>query len=343
VSASVSARSLDGTVAAPAAGAPVALSLVVPLWNERESLAPLKSAIDDVLRASGADASGTGASATGGAEIIFVDDGSTDGSWGAIEEIAAADPRVRAVRFRRNYGKAAALAVGFSVAQGESVVTLDADLQDDPKEIPALLAKLAEGCDVVSGWKKKRRDPLSKTIPSLFFNRVVSVMTRVPIHDMNCGLKAYRRDVVKELELYGELHRYIPALAARRGYRIGEIPVEHHPRRHGRSKYGAWRFVAGFLDLLTIMMISRFTLKPLHFFGSIGLVFGFFGCLVNLYLVGVRLQYGNIQGRTPLLMLGVLLIIVGIQLMSTGLLAELIARSLSRSDPPYSVERRIRA
>jgi glycosyltransferase involved in cell wall biosynthesis len=309
-----------------------ALSIVIPLWNERENLAPLKEAIDRALADAGLSA-----------EILFVDDGSRDGSYEEIERLAAADARVRAVRFRRNYGKAAALAVGFSLARAPVVVTMDADLQDDPSEIPNLLSKLSNGYDVVSGWKKKRRDPISKTIPSLFFNRVVSGLTRVPIHDMNCGFKAYRSEVVKEIDLYGELHRYIPVLAARKGYRIGETPVVHHARAHGKSKYGAWRFVSGFLDLLTILMISRFTLKPLHFFGSIGLLFGAAGTIVNLYLVSIWIRFHNIQGRQPLLMLGVLLIIVGIQLLSTGLLAELIARNLSRGDTTYSVERRIRA
>jgi glycosyltransferase involved in cell wall biosynthesis len=305
------------------------LSLVVPLLDERENLAALMEAIDRALDGLGLDA-----------EVLFVDDGSRDGSFEVVERLAAADPRVRGIRFRKNYGKAAALSVGFAEASGRRVITLDADLQDDPKEIARLLAKLDEGFDVVSGWKKKRRDPLSKTIPSRLFNGVVSRLSGVRIHDMNCGLKAYRGDVVKEVDLYGEMHRYIPVLASWKGYRVSEIVVEHHPRRSGRSKYGAWRFIAGFLDLLTIMMLSRFSLKPLHLFGSIGLVFGCIGTLVNLYLVGVRLHYGNIQGRTPLLMLGVLLIIVGIQLFSTGLLAELIARSLSRGGTEYSVERR---
>lgn len=308
------------------------LSLVIPLFDERENLAPLKEAIDRSLARFG-----------GSAEILFVDDGSRDGSFGVVERLAEEDPRVRALRFRRNYGKAAALAVGFAEARGRVVVTLDADLQDDPGEIPRLVTALDEGYDVVSGWKRKRRDPLSKTIPSRIFNWVVSRATGIRIHDMNCGLKAYRGEVVKEISLYGELHRYIPVLASWRGYRVGEVAVEHHPRRAGRSKYGAWRFIAGFLDLLTIMLLSRFSLKPLHLFGSIGLLFGFIGTLVNLYLVKIRLEHGNIQGRTPLLMLGVLLIIVGIQLFSTGLLAELIARSLSRGEGEYGVERRIRS
>jgi glycosyltransferase involved in cell wall biosynthesis len=313
-----------------ASSSPRDLSLVVPLFNERENLAPLKEAIDRALPPSAGDV-----------EILFIDDGSTDRSFEVIEGLARADARVRGVRFRRNHGKAAALAVGFAEATGQVVVTLDADLQDDPKEIPALLARLADGCDVVSGWKRKRRDPLSKTIPSKLFNWVVSRASGVRIHDMNCGLKAYRAEVVKEIDLYGELHRYIPVLASWKGYRIGEVPVEHHPRRSGKSKYGAWRFVAGFLDLLTIMVLSRFALKPLHFFGSLGLVFGAIGTAVNLYLVNVWLHHHNIQGRTPLLMLGVLLIIVGIQFFSTGLLAELIARSLSRREREYSVERRV--
>jgi len=314
-----------------AMGEEVDVSVVVPLFNEAASLRELKARISEVLDRHAYSG-----------EILFVDDGSRDGSFGVIEEMAAADERVRALRFRNNFGKAAALSAGFREVRGRIVVTMDADLQDDPAEIPRLLAKIDEGFDVVSGWKKKRRDPWSKTVPSWFFNKVTALVTGIPIHDFNCGLKAYRGEAVREIEVYGELHRYIPALAAWKGFRIGEIEVTHHPRKHGRSKYGPRRFLSGFLDLLTVMLLTKFTPKPLHLFGFVGAALGLVGFLISLYLVTLKLRFGNIQGRVPLLSLGVLLVIMGMQFLSTGLLAEMIASHRASQARDYSVERKIR-
>ncbi|MFH1681436.1 MAG: glycosyltransferase family 2 protein [Candidatus Eisenbacteria bacterium] len=308
----------------------VDLSIVVPLFNEADSLRELKEGITGVLDRGGY-----------AGEIIFVDDGSRDGSFAVIEELASADERVRALRFRSNFGKAAALSAGFGEARGRIVITMDADLQDDPAEIPRLVAKVEEGLDVVSGWKKRRRDPWTKTLPSWFFNKITALFTGIPIHDFNCGLKAYRRDVVKEVEVYGELHRYIPALAAWKGFRIGELEVTHHARKHGRSKYGPRRFLSGFLDLLTVMLLTRYTPKPLHLFGLVGSLLGLVGLLISLYMVTLKLRFGNIQGRVPLLSLGVLLVIMGMQFLSTGLLAEMIASNRAARGRDYSVERKL--
>ncbi|MFC1485401.1 glycosyltransferase family 2 protein [Candidatus Latescibacterota bacterium] len=294
------------------------LSVIIPLFNEQESLAELHDRLRRIIDEMDIDA-----------EVLFIDDGSTDESFRILEDIRSRDGRVGVIRFGANAGKAAALQAGFDRATGDYVVTMDADLQDDPAEIPALLAALDGGLDLVSGWKKDRRDPLSKTIPSKVFNLTVRLMAGLTLHDFNCGLKAYRREVVKSIRIYGELHRYIPVLAKYRGFRVGEIPVRHHPRRHGRSKYGTRRFVAGFLDLLTVTMLTRYTMKPLHFFGSIGLLFCLAGGLVNLYVVylWVESSFQNIQGRQPLLVGGVFLFLLGVQFISTGLLAELITAS----------------
>ncbi len=309
---------------------PIDLSIVVPLFNEAESLPELKARIVGQFDKHG-----------WAGEILFVDDGSQDGSFGVIENLAREDARVRSIKFRKNFGKAAALSAGFLEARGGIVITMDADLQDDPSEIPQLVAKIEEGFDVVSGWKKKRKDPLSKTLPSKLFNAVTAFFTGIPIHDFNCGLKAYRHEVIEELDLYGELHRYVPALAGWKGFRITEIEVTHHARLHGESKYGVSRFLAGFLDLLTVMLLTRFTLKPLHLFGAIGGVVGFLGFLISLYLVSLKIRYGDIQGRQPLLALGILLITTGIQFISTGLLAEMLASQRTSRERGYSIERKL--
>ena len=256
-------------------------------------------------------------------ETVFVDDGSTDGSFAALTRLHNAHDNVRVVRLRRNFGKAAALAAGFAQAQGDIVVTIDADLQDDPAEIPRLLAKLDEGFDLVSGWKTHRRDPLSRRVPSKIFNWVTGRVSGLRLHDLNCGLKAYRADVLAGLRLYGELHRFIPVLAYYRGYRIAELPVNHRPREHGRSRYGVERYVRGFLDLLTVSFIGRYRHRPLHLFGGLGLLLGFFGFLVLAYLTALKLD-GHAIGQRPLLILGVLLVVVGLQFFSLGLISELI-------------------
>ncbi len=294
------------------------LSIVVPLYNERESLTELHERIVAAVKAMGAEY-----------EIVFVDDGSTDGSIGILRELREGDPNVRIIRFPANRGKAAGLQAGFDAARGDIVITMDADLQDDPAEIPALVVALDDGLDMVSGWKKERHDPLSKTLPSRFFNAVVRFFSGLRLHDFNCGLKAYRIEVVRSLRIYGDLHRYIPVLAKFNGFRVGEIPVLHHPRKHGQSKYGAKRLVSGFLDLLTVILLTRYTAKPLHFFGTAGLGFCFLGGLVWLYILKIWVGSGfhNIQGRQPLLVSGVFLFLLGVQFIFTGLLAELITHS----------------
>jgi hypothetical protein len=220
-------------------------------------------------------------------------------------------------------------------------VTIDADLQDDPGEIPKLVGKLDEGYDLVSGWKQDRKDPITKTIPSKFFNAVTGAVTGLRLHDMNCGLKAYRRSVTEQIQVYGQLHRFLPVFAQNDGFRVGEVPVKHHPRVHGRTKYGARRLLHGFLDLLTVVMVTGYTSSPLHFFGTIGVAFTLVGLVINCYLTWLRLAYGNIQGKHPLLMLGVLLMILGFQLISTGLLAELVTRKGHRGKEEYSVKARL--
>jgi len=252
-----------------------------------------------------------------------VDDGSTDGSFAALTRLHNAKDNVRVVRLRRNFGKAAALAAGFTQARGDIVVTIDADLQDDPAEIPRLLAKLDEGFDLVSGWKAHRRDALSRRALSRIFNWVTSRVSGLRLHDMNCGLKAYRAEVVKELRLYGELHRFIPVLAHYRGHRIAELPVNHRPREHGRSRYGVERYLRGFLDLLTVSFIGRYRHRPLHLFGGLGLGLGAIGFAILVYLTVLKIG-GHAIGERPLLTLGVLLLVVGLQFFSLGLISELI-------------------
>jgi glycosyltransferase involved in cell wall biosynthesis len=256
-------------------------------------------------------------------EAVFVDDGSTDGSLAALTRLHAAAPNVKIVRLRRNFGKAAALAAGFRHAEGDVVVTIDADLQDDPAEIPRLLAKLDEGYDLVSGWKAQRRDPLSRRIPSRIFNAVVGRVSGVRLHDLNCGLKAYRAEVVRNLRIYGELHRFLPVLAHDRGYRVTELVVNHRPREHGKSRYGAERYLRGFLDFLTVWFMGRYRHRPLHLFGTLGLALGAIGTIVLGYLTVLKLS-GEAIGHRPLLTLGVLLVVVGLQFFSLGLLSELI-------------------
>jgi glycosyltransferase involved in cell wall biosynthesis len=310
----------------------VYLSLVIPVFNEEESLRPLCEKIDRVLEGQRV-----------AAEIVFVDDGSTDRSFAVIEALHRDYPRVRAVGFRRNCRKAAALAAGFKEARGQVIVTMDADLQDDPEEIPRLLAALGDQYDLVSGWKQDRRDPLSKTLPSRVWNRVTAAVVGLRLHDFNCGLKIYRREVVEDVlpYLYGELYRYLPAIAHWNGYRVGEVPVQHHPRRFGRSKFGTRRLLNGFLDLLTITFVMRFMTMPMHVFGSLGLSVTLVGSAICAYIAWLRLVYGNIQNRHPLLMLGALLVIVGIQSFSTGLIGDMLASMHQRGGRTPRIARRL--
>jgi glycosyltransferase involved in cell wall biosynthesis len=289
------------------------LSVVIPAYNEAESILPLTRQVSQVL------------GALGSYEIVFVDDGSTDGTVASMRKAAAECPSVRIIRFRRNFGKSAALTAGFAKARGRVVITMDADLQDDPEEIPRLLQALDENdLDLVSGWKWPRLDPLSKTLPSRVFNRVTAWTTGVNLHDFNCGFKAYRRQVIKEVSIRGELHRYIPVLAYHRGFRVGEIQVHHNPRQFGKSKYGARRFVRGFFDLLTVLFLTRYRHRPLHLLGWPGLASGVLGVLTLAYLSVLWMIGERPIGNRPLLSLGVLLVVVGAQFLSMGLVAEMI-------------------
>jgi glycosyltransferase involved in cell wall biosynthesis len=288
------------------------ISVVVPVHDEERSVALLYDELRSALEP--LDATW---------EAIFVDDGSTDGTFAALTRLHSAAENVRVVRLRRNFGKAAALVAGFDQARGETVVTIDGDLQDDPAEIPRLLAKLDEGFDLVSGWKARRRDRLTRRLMSRLFNAVTSRVSGVRLHDMNSGLKAYRAEVVHGLRLYGELHRFIPVLAHYRGYRIAELPVNHRPREHGRSRYGIERYLRGFLDLLTVSFIGRYRQRPLHLFGGLGLVLTTIGIAILIYLT-VDKALGHAIGGRPLLTLGVLLVVVGMQFFSLGLISEMI-------------------
>lgn len=291
------------------------ISIVIPLFNEEESLPHLKKAIDDVLDRESLEA-----------EIVFINDGSMDGSQAILETMKENDPRVHVHSFRRNLGKAAALNLGFQQARGKYVITMDADLQDDPDEIPNLVAKLEEGFDLVSGWKKKRHDPISKTLPSRLFNKVARIASGVPLHDFNCGLKIYRREVLETIQLYGELHRFIPMLAAAQGWRVGELVVQHHPRRWGSTKYGISRLLSGLLDMMSVLFITRFKTRPMHLFGTVGLLLLVLGVAVLGYLT-VEWFMGVPIGHRPLFFLGILLCIVGMQFFSIGLIGELISHS----------------
>jgi len=298
------------------------LSLVIPVYNEVDSLEQLVAEIDEALVDAGSPF-----------EIVFVDDGSTDGSCAVMERLAAARDDVCVVKLRRNFGKAAALAHGFAAARGDYLVTLDGDRQDDPAEIPRLVARLDEGFDLVSGWKQSRQDPLSKTLPSRFFNWTVRRTSGIQLHDFNCGLKAYRRDVVDTIYIYGELHRYIPVVADQAGFRVTEEKVSHRRRTAGRSKYGWQRYLRGYLDLLTVLFLGRYQHRPQHLFGGFGTSLILIGVLVELYLTVDKLAFSHAIGQRPLLLLGALLIIVGVQLLSLGLIGELIANSRARSGP----------
>jgi len=301
------------------------ISLVIPVYNESESLPELHAALDAALVPYGDRC-----------EIVFVDDGSSDDSFQRLARLREQDPRLVVIRLRSHQGKAVALAAGFREARGAVIVTLDGDLQDDPADIPRMVDKLQEGYDLVSGWKVVRRDPLARRLLSAIFNRVTARMTGVALHDFNCGFKAYRRAVIGELRLHGELHRFIPALASWRGFRVGEIEVTHHPRRYGRSKYGAERIPRGFFDLLTVLMLTRYTTRPLHLFGLLGFLIGLGGSGIVAYL-SIGWLFGRWIGARPLFILGVLMVIAGLQLVSFGLLAEMIVYASAREgDPPIA-------
>jgi dolichol-phosphate mannosyltransferase len=311
------------------------ISVVIPTYDEAGTLEELHRELCELAAVRGYEL-----------QVVMVDDGSTDGSWAVIERLAEGDSRVLGIRFRRNFGKAAALSAGFDAATGETIVTMDADLQDSPAEIPKLLAKLDDGFDVVSGWKIERRDPWHKRWPSKAFNFLVGRLTGVRLHDHNCGLKCFRRDVIHEIRLYGELHRFVPVLAAARGFRVGETPVEHRPRRAGRSKYGWSRIPKGLLDLLTVQFITRFGQRPQHWLGSAGLVSLVLGLLGMGYLAviwiasrwpGQPAEAAVHLHQTAALYYSLVLVLIGTQLVATGFVAEMIAALVSRDRDEFSI------
>ncbi|MDD3966442.1 MAG: glycosyltransferase family 2 protein [Candidatus Neomarinimicrobiota bacterium] len=290
------------------------LSVIIPVYNEEGSLRELSERIMRVFEKGGYKG-----------EIIFINDGSTDKTAEILNALDNEQMLIRSIHFHRNKGKAAALQAGFEEAKGKYVITMDGDLQDEPGEIPALIAKLEEGFDIVSGWKKKRHDPISKRWPSKLFNSVARAMSGIKIHDFNCGLKAYRREVVKQIRVYGEMHRWIPVLAKVEGFKTGEIVVTHHPRKSGKSKYGFSRTFKGFFDFMTVFFLSRFTLRPMHFFGFLGLLSVSAGTIVEIVVLIYKYGYGHsFQSHLAMLILGVLLIVLGVQLFSIGLIGEMM-------------------
>jgi len=309
------------------------LSVVIPAYNEEENVPILYEKLKKVLDSLGEDY-----------EIIFVDDGSTDGTYQRLKQLAEKDSRLKVIRFKRNYGQTAAMSAGFEHAKGDVIITLDADLQNDPEDIPLLLEKLEEGYHVVSGWRKDRKDPfLSRKLPSMIANWLISKITGVHLHDYGCTLKAYRAEVVKDLELFGDMHRFLPALTKRRGAKITEVVVRHHPRMFGRSKYGIGRTVRVLLDIMLVKFLNEYINKPLYMFGSVGFLLLGLGLFSLFYLIFLKLFLEEPIGRRPLLILSVLLILAGIQLISTGLLAELLVRIYYRTKDtkPYVIQEKI--
>ena len=289
------------------------LSFIIPAKDEQDSVKILSNEIVTIAK-----------NLKKSFEIIFIDDGSTDNTFEKLKNLHKEDKRVKVISLRGNWGKSVALQVGFNKAKGDTIFTLDADLQDDPKEIPYFLEKLDKGYDLVSGWKKTRHDPWHKVMPSRFLNFITTKLTGIKLHDINCGFKAYKREVIENLNLYGELYRFIPVFAYKQNFRVGEIIVEHRTRKHGKTKFGWERNIKGLLDLLTVVFLTGYLRRPGHFFGTLGLVSFFFGFLIGLYITYLRVTTGSIQFRHPLLFLGILLMIIGIQLITTGLLAEMI-------------------
>lgn len=314
------------------------ISVVVPLYNEDESLPELTSWIDQVMSANNFSY-----------EIVLVDDGSTDRSWEVIEELRAQNPAIKGIKFRRNYGKSAALNVGFEVTQGDVVITMDADLQDSPDEIPELYRRIKEEkLDLISGWKKKRYDPITKTVPTKLFNAATRKMSGIQLNDFNCGLKAYRSDVIKTIEVYGEMHRYIPVIAKWAGFsKISEQVVEHRARKYGTTKFGFSRFINGFLDLLSIFFVGKFGKRPMHFFGSLGVLSFFIGIIFSLYILAEKqyliwkdLPYRDVT-QQPLFYLSLVAIVVGSQMFLAGFIAELLSRNAPERNQ-YLIEKELK-
>jgi glycosyltransferase involved in cell wall biosynthesis len=329
IAAEVTSRSGESSRPVPTTG-PVELSIVLPVYNEAESLPLLHAALTETLSEHGRPY-----------ELLFIDDGSRDASFEVLERLQAEDPRLRVVRLRRNFGQTAAMSAGIRFARGRLIIPMDADLQNDPRDIPRLMAKIDEGYDVVSGWRVNRQDTfLTRRLPSMLANWLIGRVTGVRLHDYGCSLKAYRAEIVKNVPLYGEMHRFIPALASWYGSRISEIPVAHHPRRHGKTKYGLGRTLRVVLDLITVKFLLSFSTQPLHIFGFWGAVSLLAGTFICAYLTVMRLFFNQELSRRPLLLLGVLLIFTGIQFISMGLLAEMVARTYHESqDKPIYVVR----
>ncbi|MBC8078689.1 MAG: glycosyltransferase family 2 protein [Chloroflexales bacterium] len=315
--------------APPAPPAPLQLSIVVPVYNEEESMPPLHARITEVLAAAPAPYRGS-------YEVILVDDGSSDDSFRVCAALHAQDERVRVVQFRRNFGKTAALNAGFTQSRGRRIVTIDADMQEDPADMFRMLELIDNGCDLVSGWRQQRNDPLSKTLPSRLFNAVVARTTGVPLHDFNCGFKAYSAEVIADLRLYGELHRFIPVLARQRGFRVAEVPVPHTRRRFGKSKFGTKRLGHGVLDFVQVLFLTTYLRRPLRLFGALGALFLGAGLAISLYMSWLWLNSIPI-GTRPLLVAGVLLVITGLQFISTGLVGEMLRNSAFRPGDDYTV------
>lgn len=297
------------------------ISVIIPLYNEEDSVVELSIALKKVFERMKANY-----------EVIFIDDGSTDSSFQRIKEINHLNTRFRCIKFRRNYGKSAALSEGFKASKGDYVITMDADLQDDPEEIPALISKLNEGYDLVSGWKKVRYDPFIKKHSSKLFNFTTSKLVGLKLHDYNCGLKGYRKDLVKSLKIYGEMHRYIPALAHLSGFKVTEIPVTHHPRKFGKTKFGSSRFIKGVLDLITVLFTTKYIKRPLHFFGVLGMINMILGIGIIIYLTVLKFFDSVPISNRPLFLVGILLSIVGVQFISLGLLGEMITKTSEEKD-----------
>ena len=309
------------------------ISVVVPAYNEEENIPILYEKLKNVLDNIGESY-----------EILFVDDGSQDKTPDILKDIAKKDNKVKVIRFRRNYGQTSAIYAGFEHARGDVIITMDADLQNDPEDIPKLLEKINEGYDIVSGWRKDRKDPfLSRKLPSRIANWIISKVTGVHLHDYGCTLKAYRSEIAKRYRLYGDMHRFLPALAKRFGAKVTEIPVRHHPRLYGSSKYGIDRTIRVILDIFLVKFLNEYITKPLYVFGGIGFLLLFLGVMIELYLTFLKLFLGEDIGNRPMLILGVLLILAGVQLVSTGIIAELIVRTYyeSRGERPYVIDEKI--
>lgn len=304
------------------------ISVVIPVLNEEENIPELYSELKDVLEKLNKPY-----------EIIFIDDGSTDNSFKILKEIHEKDNKVKVIKFRRNFGQTPAISAGFDHATGSIIITMDSDLQNDPKDIPKLLEKINEGYDVVSGWRADRKDPLlKKKIPSKISNWLTRRLTGVDIHDFGCTLKAYRGEVLKDVKLYGEMHRFIPAIVSWKGFKVSEIPVEHHSRKFGKTKYGTWRIMKGFLDLLVVTFWQKYSTRPIHLFGGLGLLLSFSGFLIGLYLSIIKFFYHQGISNRPLLLLGILIIILGVQFIIFGLLADIMVKIYYQEERQYNIE-----